>query len=128
MPTTDQPSLLARIRALSERILEYRQRFSLPRGHKDRYDTHGAALGLQKLKQERSVLQGQLEPFKVIATGISCRDCAFFRDYPNKHYRYYCGFSEHDPIVGLVDTGTCRQLSNLCGPSARSFQPIAAHA
>mgnify|MGYP006137556663 CR=1 FL=1 len=43
----DQPSLLARIRALTDRICDYRHRFNLPRGHKDRYDTHGAALGFQ---------------------------------------------------------------------------------
>lgn len=116
MSQEGQPSLLARIRALSERIQEYRYRFDLPKGHKDRYETHGAASGFQKLRQERSVLQGKLDPIRLIATGISCRDCLHFADVD-------------EPLCWLtgapIPTKQMRAPGPApCGPAAGWFKPL----
>lgn len=125
MPTPeDQPSLLARLRDLSQRIGEIRRRFSLPKGDKDRYETHGAASNLQRLKRERSAAQANLDPIRLIASGISCRDCQWFSE------------------SGEVDAPTCHSASwpkecateyarapgGPCGPEAIRFLPVAAHA
>jgi hypothetical protein len=111
----DQPSLLARIRALSERIALAHRRFSLPKGHKERYETHGAALGLQRIKRERSILQGQLDPIRLIATGVSCRDCLHFADVDEPT----CWYFRDQP----KPTRVSRSNVGECGPEARSFDP-----
>lgn len=78
--THDQPKLLARIRKLTDKIQSIRESFAKPKGDQGKFDTYGGALALQKAKADRRTLQGQLDPIRLVATGISCRDCIHFAD------------------------------------------------
>lgn len=75
-----QRSLMGRIVALSYRIFDMQRKFDLPKGHEDRWETYGGAQSLQRARQQRTAAQAQLEPFRIIATGVSCRDCRHFAD------------------------------------------------
>lgn len=110
--TTDQPSLLARIRKVTDKIQGLRAKFNLPKENKGRFDTYGGALALQKAKEDRRVLQGQLDPIRLIATGISCRDCIHFADLDSPTcWRFgFANSTKHE-----------RSNAGDCGPSAELF-------
>jgi hypothetical protein len=121
MPTPeDQPTLLAKIRDLAVRIRDYQRRFDLPKGHSDRLSNHGSAVQLQKLKTERDSKRRQLEPFKLIATGISCRDCHHFGDADGP--ACFFQWNSKREVDGWT-TKKCRTDDTLCGPFARWFAP-----
>jgi len=84
---------------------------------------YGKAAAFAKIQRERKDLQNQLDPIRLVATGVSCRDCKFFRDREDLSERFYCGYAEDDPICGLVPTTDARRGPTLCGPDARVFQP-----
>lgn len=119
MPTTDQPSLLARIRKLSARIVSLQRKFDLPKGHKDRFETYGGAQSLQTARTERQAAQGQLDPIRLVASGISCRDCLHFADVDEP--ACWRGLQTFPTKIKRSEKGTC-------GPEARLFEPVAAHA
>lgn len=124
MDTTDQPSLLARLRILSHRIVDYRRRYALPKGNPDRYETHSAAYIFQNLKTERDAAQRELDPIKLIASGISCRDCLAFSDLD-------APLCHRGSLLGTrpgVPTKAARANGAPCGPHALMFAPRAAHA
>lgn len=73
-----QDKLLARIRKLSDTIQGIRAKFALPKADKGRFDTYGGALSLQKAKEDRRVLQGQLDAPRIVSRGVTCRDCRHF--------------------------------------------------
>lgn len=107
--TEDQPSLLARIRELTERI------FSRQKEINAKGTTHGGALYLQKLRREIAAERGKLDPIRLIATGVSCRDCRHFADVD----RPMCW---RDPRGAVAATTQARSNAGACGPEARYFQ------
>lgn len=116
MSQSDQPSLLAKIRKLSARIVGTQAKFDLPKAHPDRYDTYGGAAVLQKARIERQGLQNQLDPIRLIATGLSCRDCRHFADVDAP----LCW------LEGSFGHSTKRQRANggPCGPEALEYEPV----
>jgi hypothetical protein len=107
-----QRTLLGRIKALTARILDMQGKFNLPKDDPERWNTYGGALKLQKARTQRAALQAQLDPIRLIATGISCRDC--------KHFAYSEGpacwrFGIAKPTI------LERSNDGDCGPDARLF-------
>lgn len=113
-------SLLARIRKLTDRIVKVQAKFDLPKDDPDRFATYGGAASLQADRTERAGLQAQLPPLKVVAEGVSCRDCALYLYMDGERL---CTFAEADDIVGLVPCDAARASEHLCGQSARCFKP-----
>lgn len=110
----DQPSLLARIRKLTDKILNLQGKFD-----SGEFNTYGGAQSLQAARIERRGAQGQLDPIRLIASGVSCRDCAFFADVDEP--LCWRGLESFPTKVKRSDKGSC-------GPTAKLFQPVAAYA
>lgn len=108
-----QSKLLARIRKLTDKILDLQGKFDRPKDDPERLSTYGGAQELQKARIERQGAQGQLDPFRVVATGISCRDCLHFADLDSPTcWRF--GFAN--------PTKAARANGSECGPSAELFR------
>lgn len=107
-----QDKLLARIRKLTATIQGIRAKFALPKEDQGRFDTYGGALALQKAKSERQAAQGQLDPIRLIATGVTCRDCRHFA-HVDEPTCWRFGFAN--------PTKTARSNGAECGPFAELF-------
>lgn len=107
-----QGKLLARIRKLTDKIIDLQGKFNLPKANPERFSTYGGAIELQKARVERSGAQSQLDPLRIVAKGISCRDCAFFADLDS-------------PTCWRFGLAKCtaheRSHAGDCGPDAELF-------
>lgn len=116
--------LFARIRKLTDKIVDLQGKFDLPKGHPDRFETYGGAQELQKARTERQAAQGGLDPIRLIATGVSCRDCRHFADVEEP--RCYAMWNRR-----LVTDGWPTKVARshvMCGPEARWFETAALNA
>lgn len=117
-----QGKLLGRVRKLTDTIQHIRAKFALPKRDQGRFDTYGGALSLQKAKEDRRVLQGQLDPIRLVATGVSCRDCLHFGDLDEPT----CFFQWNREQPGSHGWPTKHARAGLlCGPEARWFESAA---
>jgi hypothetical protein len=62
-----QRTLMGRIQAVSERIVEMQGKLDLPKGHPDRWETYGGATSLQRARIQRKGLQSQLNRFRLVS-------------------------------------------------------------
>lgn len=114
-----QGKLLTRIVKLTKKIVDLQRRFDLPKEDVERFYTYGGAQELQSARIERSGLQAQLDPIRLIATGVSCRDCLHFADVDRP--RCFFNWSTRNANCGWPTSEARRDL--LCGPEARWFEP-----
>jgi hypothetical protein len=113
MSQEDQPKLLAKIRALSKRIVAGQQEAD------EKPSNYHDALALQLDRTKRKALQAQLDPIRLVAEGVSCRDCWHFRELPA---------GEPTCLSTRRPTSIARLDYDKCGPLAARFYPVAAHA
>lgn len=114
MQPDDQPSLLAKLRALSCAIVAIL--------HRNKVTPPQSTMELQTLYAQRAKVHAQLNPIRLIGSGISCRDCAWFDNSTGSHLCHVTrGEGDFEPLHTHEER--LSDLGGYCGPLGRLFEP-----